>query len=108
MLDGFDQWQYTGEFRSDGVYPYAEEWLEQHANEDDWYLHINAWNPHTPYNTPEEYGNPSADEPAPEWPDEETIREQYEGYGPRSAQELMNWGWRLGGEYTVQDTRRDP
>jgi arylsulfatase A-like enzyme len=92
IVDGFDEWHHTDAFRSDHVYPYAEEWLEDHATEDDWYLHVNMWDPHTPYNTPEEYGNPFEDEPAPEWPDEETIREQYESYGPRSAQELMTWG----------------
>lgn len=67
------------------IYPYAAEWLEENAADDDWFLHVNFWDPHTEYNTPLEYGTPFEDEPAPAWPDEETIREQYESYGPHSA-----------------------
>ncbi|WP_276256016.1 sulfatase family protein [Halomontanus rarus] len=67
------------------IYPYAEEWLEDNAADDDWFLHVNFWDPHTEYNTPLEYGNPFEDEPAPEWPDEETIEAHYESYGPHSA-----------------------
>jgi len=67
------------------MYPYAAEWLEEHAAEEDWFLHVNFWDPHTEYNTPAEFGDPFADEPAPEWPDGETIREHYDSYGPHSA-----------------------
>jgi choline-sulfatase len=92
VVDGFDEWHNPNAFRSDDVYPDVETWLERNAGDDDWYLHVNFWDPHTPYSTPEEYGYTFADEPASDWPDEETIREHYEGYGPQSAQELMNWG----------------
>lgn len=90
-LDGFDEWIDTGEGgleRADDVYPHAERWLDDHAAEEDWYLHVTFWDPHTPYHTPEEYGDPFADDPAPDWPDEETIRDHYEGYGPHSARDL--------------------
>ncbi|WP_137284545.1 sulfatase family protein [Halorussus salinisoli] len=92
VLDGFDEWHHTDVFRSDQVYPHAKEWLEDNASDEDWYLHVNFWDPHTPYDTPLEYGNPFEDEPAPEWPDEETIQEQYESYGPHSAQDVHGWG----------------
>jgi arylsulfatase A-like enzyme len=91
VLDGFDEWHDTGangSERAEVVAPVAEEWLDEHASEDDWYLHVNFWDPHTHYDTPAEYGDPFADDPAPEWPDEETIAEQYEGYGPHSAHDL--------------------
>ncbi|EMA37178.1 sulfatase [Halococcus hamelinensis 100A6] len=65
-----------------------EKWLEAHASEEDWYLHVNFWDPHTPYDTPEEYGNPFVDEPAPRWLTEDLIEEQYESYGPHSAHDL--------------------
>ncbi|WP_276256592.1 sulfatase family protein [Halomontanus rarus] len=91
VVDGFDEWCDTGgggTERAEVVYPYAEQWLDEHATEEDWYLHVNFWDPHTPYDTPEEYGNPFADDPAPEFPDEATIQEHYDSYGPHSAQDL--------------------
>jgi arylsulfatase A-like enzyme len=91
VLDGFDEWHDTGGNggeRAEVVAPVATDWLEEHASDEDWYCHINFWDPHTHYDTPMEYGDPFAEEPAPEWPDEETIREHYESYGPHSAQDL--------------------
>jgi arylsulfatase A-like enzyme len=96
ILDGFDEWHDTGgdgHETADIVYPYAEQWLDEHATEDDWYLHVNFWDPHTQYTTPPEYGNPFADDPAPEWPTEDVIRDQYEnGGGPFSARDLYFYG----------------
>ncbi|MFC7189113.1 sulfatase [Halocatena marina] len=91
VLDGFEEWHDTGRSgreRADEVYPHAAEWLQSHATEDDWYLHVNFWDPHTPYDTPLEYGTPFEDDPTPEWPTEERIAEQYESYGPHSAHDL--------------------
>jgi arylsulfatase A-like enzyme len=91
VTDGFDEWRDTGGFgseRADVVYDRAEGWLDSHAEEEDWYLHVNFWDPHTPYDTPQEYGNPFEDDPAPEFPDAETITEQYAGYGPHSAHDV--------------------
>jgi choline-sulfatase len=91
VLDGFEEWHDTkggGNERADVVYPYAEEWLNSRAEEDDWYLHVNFWDPHTNYDTPVEYGNPFEDEPAPEWLTQELIDQQRESYGPHSAHDL--------------------
>jgi len=91
VTDGFGEWRDTGGFgteRADVVYDRVEGWLDSHAAEEDWYLHVNFWDPHTPYDTPQEYGNPFADDPAPEFPDSETISEQYDGYGPHSAHDV--------------------
>jgi len=90
-VDGFEEWIDTGNYgleHADEVYPHAEEWLQEHADEEDWYLHVNFWDPHTPYDTPQEFGNPFADDPAPAWLTEERIQEHYESYGPHSAQDL--------------------
>jgi choline-sulfatase len=90
-IDGFEEWIDTGGFgveRADVVYPHAEEWLRENACNEDWYLHVNFWDPHTPYDTPSEFGNPFADDPAPKWLTDEHIREQYESYGPHSAHDL--------------------
>jgi len=97
-LDGFDEWYNppgTGAELASDTAPYAEEWLEENAGMDDWYLHVNFWDPHIPYNTPVEYGNPFEDDPAPEWPPEEVIQQHYEGYGPHSARDLHG-GWNAG------------
>ncbi len=91
VLDGFETWRDTGGFgaeRADVVASHAEAWLDDHATEEDWYLHVNFWDPHTPYDTPASFGNPFADDPAPEFPDAETIAAQYESYGPHSARDV--------------------
>lgn len=70
-------------------------WLRDHADEDDYFLHIHYWDIHFPYRTPgiEEWMKCFEGEPAPDWPDEETIRQQYETqYGSRTARDL--WGIR--------------
>jgi choline-sulfatase len=91
VLDGFDEWHDTGGGgleRAETVTPVATEWLDDHAADDDWYLHVNFWDPHTPYDTPSEYGNPFADDPPPEFPDADTIADHYDGYGPHSAHDV--------------------
>jgi len=87
MLTGFQEFHNSKDSHApaDHHYEYAADWLTEHAAEDDWFLHVNFWDPHTEYNTPEEYGNPFEDVPAPEWPPQETIEEHYELYGPHSA-----------------------
>jgi arylsulfatase A-like enzyme len=82
--------------RADEVMPYALDWLQRNGRRDDWFLHVNFWDPHTPYRTPEAYGNPFSDDPPPEWLTEEIRREHWESYGPMSAQEVGNKGWRRG------------
>ncbi len=62
-------------------------WLEAHGRDESYFLHINYWDPHTPYRTPLEYGNPFEGVPGPAWPDEETIRRHWESYGPMSARD---------------------
>lgn len=69
-------------------------WLEANAKRDRWFLHLNYWDPHRPYRTPPEYGNPFAHEPAPAWPDAETLERQHASYGPRSASEPINYRYR--------------
>ena len=74
------------------VTPRALNWLAEHAREDNWLLHVNMWDPHTPYRTPTEFGDPLKGRPIDEWLTEELIREHFNGYGPHSAQELAGLG----------------
>lgn len=78
--------------RAHEVLPYALRWLEQWARHEDWFLHVNFWDPHTPYRTPAEYGEPFASEPAPDWLSAERLAAQRRSYGPHSACEPVGFG----------------
>ena len=78
--------------RADEVMPLALDWLEHHAEEERWFLHVNFWDPHIPYRTPLDYGNPFEGEPLPEWMTEDVWRRGWEGYGPHSPQEPHGYG----------------
>lgn len=63
-------------------------WLRQHGRADRWFLHVNYWDVHTPYNAPDAFIQRAADQPPPAFPDEATIRRHYETiYGPRTARD---------------------
>ncbi len=69
------------------VVPQALEWIEANAQRDDWMLHINIWDPHTPYRAPEDFGYPFADEPLEGWYTEELRQQQWNSFGPGTPQE---------------------
>lgn len=81
-----------GNERADQVLPGVLDWLDRKGDADDWFLHVHLWDPHTPYNTPEDYGNPFAADPVPAWHSEEVRARNWELAGPHSAQEP--WGFR--------------
>lgn len=67
----------------------ALDWLRRHAQEDDWYLHLTYWDPHTNYLTGADWTERAAAAgPAPAWPDQAAIDGHAEVYGPRSALDL--------------------
>jgi arylsulfatase A-like enzyme len=82
---------FEGHDHAHEVAPYALDWLNRHGAEDDWFLHVNFWDPHTPYHVPPEYGNPFESESASAWHTEEVRRKNWEGYGPHSAQESWDY-----------------
>ncbi len=73
---------------AEDVTPSALEWIENNAGKDNWYLHVNYWDPHTPYRAPEGFGNPFKDDPLPEWLTEEVRREHWKKVGPHGAQDV--------------------
>lgn len=81
-----------GAERADEVLPGALDWLERRGGADQWFLHVHLWDPHTPYNAPEGFGNPFASDPVPAWHTEEVRRRNWDRPGPHSAQEP--WGFR--------------
>lgn len=72
---------------AEDVTPLALDWLERNGRSDDWFLHVNYWDPHTPYRTPLDCGDPFAGYPLPEWLTEDVRRRCWDGFGPHSAQE---------------------
>jgi choline-sulfatase len=69
------------------ITPVALDWLERHADDDNWFLHVNYWDAHTPYRAPESFGHPFKNDPPPTWPDKATLRTHWDGVGAQSARE---------------------
>jgi len=107
MVWGFHETFDTGKGgleNADEIFAPAADWLRRNAERDDWFLHVNFWDPHTPYDTPEAFGNPFADSPMEAWLSQEIIDAQRASYGPHSAREVpeispvlpANWRWGVG------------
>ena len=73
---------------ADEVLGLTLDWLKQNKDREDWFLHVNMWDAHTPYRAPQEWGNPYADEPMPEWITEDVFAKQKQHVGPHSVNEL--------------------
>ncbi|MFX1530595.1 MAG: sulfatase [Promethearchaeota archaeon] len=76
---------YRGMERADQIYPFVEKWLKDNEQRDDWFLHVNFWDPHTPYRTPLEFGNPFENDSIPSWMTQKIIDNHRKSYGPHSA-----------------------
>ncbi|MCC6730972.1 MAG: sulfatase [Chthonomonadales bacterium] len=70
------------------VTPVALDWIRRGARADNWFLHVNYWDPHTPYRAPEEFGNPFARDPLPEWITDEVLAAHQQAVGPHTAREV--------------------
>lgn len=82
-----------GDESAEDVNRAAIDWIRRHADEDNWYLHLTYWDPHTDYTQPVEWTEPmAASGPVQEWPDAATIGSHAEIYGPRSALDLHYGG----------------
>ncbi len=77
---------------ADQVGAAAIDWLRRRGRDGDWLLHVHLWDPHTPYRTPEGYGEPFGGQPARTWIDESVIAAHRRLSGPHSAQEVTGWG----------------
>jgi len=70
------------------ITPAALRWIRGHGKEDGWYLHVNYWDPHTPYRAPAGFGNPFAGDPIPSWLTEEAFLGHRRTVGPHGALEI--------------------
>ncbi len=75
----------------------AEDWLRRHAHEE-FFLHLQYWDPHVPYDLPESVHEPFYKYPPNPYPSETLIRQQLEQFSPMGA---SFWGMR-----TVADVHR--
>lgn len=102
---GFDETHDTGKGgmeNADEMFVPVERWLRVNGQGDGWFLHVNFWDPHTPYDTPEDFGNPFEGEDIEPWITEDLLAAQNESYGPHSATEVPGYddrlpaAWRMG------------
>lgn len=64
-------------------------WLESNGAQDNYFVHIQLWDPHRDYTVDRRWAEHFADEPPPGWPDEEAIASHQGNYGPFTASELF-------------------
>ena len=88
---GFNEMHNTGHGgmeSAEHVTPTVLKWIESNAARDDWFLHVNYWDPHAPYRAPAEFGNPFAGQPPAEWLDQDVLAEHLRCVGANSAGEM--------------------
>jgi choline-sulfatase len=73
---------------AENVTPFVLDWINRNAQKDNWYLHVNYWDPHTPYRAPLDFGNPYSSDPLPEWLTPEILAEHHRFPGPHTAQDI--------------------
>ena len=84
--------QWARVVRAPQVAPLAIDWIARNGRAENWFLHVNLWDPHTPYRTPASFGNPFRDQPLPSWYTEEVRAKHWESCGPHSAREVGGFG----------------
>lgn len=114
---GYNEMYNTGQGgmeSAEEVTPTVLDWLQRNARSDNWFLHVNYWDPHTPYRAPAQFGNPFADDPLPDWLSEETLQRHRAMVGPHTAREISMYDSQTSPQYprhpgelaTMADVRR--
>jgi arylsulfatase A-like enzyme len=88
---GFNEIHNTGQGGMESaevVQPVVDKWMADNASRDNWFLHVNVWDPHTPYRVPADFGEPFKDAPLPAWLTDEVVAKHVKMVGPHSAMEL--------------------
>ncbi len=99
---------------AEDITPIALRWIEANARRDNWFLHVNYWDPHTPYRAPADFGNPFADDPLPHWLTPELLayhRGLANPHGPQEVnmydnREFPQWPRHPGEVKDMHDLRR--
>jgi choline-sulfatase len=79
---------FNGTESGEQIQPILRDWLEKNGRQDGWYLHVNYWDPHTPYRAPAELGEPFAKDSLPSWITDEVLQRHIAMPGPHTAQDL--------------------
>lgn len=78
--------------RADEVVPLAIEWIARHAwRTPGWFLHLNLWDVHTPYRTPEDFRPSFLPDALSGWIDAAMLERFRRGFGPHSAREACGY-----------------
>ncbi len=88
---GFTEIYNTGNLGNESaeeVTPTVLDWIRRNAAQDNWFLHVNYWDAHTPYRAPADFGNPFENDPLPDWITEEVLNEHIKMVGPHTAREI--------------------
>ena len=89
---GFGEIHNTGQGgmeSAETVMPIAVDWFDRNAGKDKWFVHLNLWDPHTPYRVPADFGDPFKDDPLPEWlDDDELIKKHNKMAGPHTSLDI--------------------
>ncbi len=88
---GFNEMHNTGKGGGESaeeITPAALDWIERNATSDNWFLHVNYWDPHTPYRAPADFGNPFEHEPLPAWLTDEVVAAHNRLPGPHGSLEI--------------------
>ncbi len=88
---GFNEIHNTGrggQESAEEVTPLVKKWIRDNAEKDNWFLHLNYWDAHTPYRVPSDYPNPFEEEAAAPWISEEILAEHRSLPRPHGAREL--------------------
>ena len=70
------------------VTPVVLDWIARNAKNDDWFLHVNYWDAHTPYRAPQAFGNPFENDPIPGWLTQDVLNEHKKAVGPHGCREI--------------------
>ena len=87
----------AGMENADEVSGLAIDWLKRNGSAKKWFLHVNVWDPHTPYRAPDAFGDPFASEPLPQWMTKDVFARSHAGYGPHSPREPSGFDVEPGG-----------
>ncbi|MCA9885156.1 MAG: sulfatase-like hydrolase/transferase, partial [Anaerolineae bacterium] len=112
FTETYDTGRHGGE-NADEMFPPLEKWLKANGTDDNWFLHFNMWDPHTPYDTPDDYLNPFTDDPIDDWLTQDVIDQQNASFGPHSATEVpgytdemwSGWKWGVGSIKNLGDAK---
>lgn len=97
----------SGSESGEKVLPVALDWIDRKGSEDNWFLHLNLWDPHTPYRAPLDFGNPFENEPLPQWITEDVLKDHMKHVGPHSINEINMYNDDEISEYPRQPGKAD-